>query len=46
MPSSACSPRLVAVNGSSKPSRPSAGRSRCWPISAATPIASPSPIPD
>ncbi|WP_352517719.1 transposase [Mesorhizobium sp. M0046] len=32
--------------GSSMPSRPSADRSRCWPISAATPIASPSPIPD
>ncbi len=45
MPSSACSPRLVAVNGSSTPSHPSAGRSRCLPISAATPIASPSPTP-
>jgi len=39
-----CSPKPAASNGSSTPSRPSAGRNRCWPISAATPIASPSPI--
>ena len=31
--------------GSSTPSRPSAARTRCWPISAATPTASPSPTP-
>ena len=35
--------RCAASNGSSTPSRPSAAPSRCWPISAATPIASPSP---
>ena len=31
-------------SGWSTPSRPSADPSRCWPISAATPTASPSPI--
>ena len=36
--------RCGGSNGSSTPSRRSAGRNRCWPISAATPTASPSPI--
>jgi hypothetical protein len=45
MPSPACLPKRAAGNGSSMPSRLSAVQSRCWPISAATPIASPSPIP-
>ena len=35
--------RCAASTGWSTPSRPSAGPSRCWPISAATPTASPSP---
>jgi hypothetical protein len=38
-PSPACWPRSVASHGSSTPSRPSEGSNRCWPISAATPIA-------
>ncbi len=36
---------LRRSTGWSTPSRRSAGPSRCWPISAATPIASPSPTP-
>ena len=36
-------PAAPASSGSSTPSRPSAGPRRCSPISAATPIASPSP---
>ncbi len=46
-PSPAPSPptarRCAGSTGWSTPSRPSAAPSRCWPISAATPIASPSP---
>ena len=35
--------RCAGSTGWSTPSRPSAGPNRCWPISPATPIASPSP---
>jgi hypothetical protein len=35
--------RFAAPSGSSTPSGPSAGPRRCWPISPATPTASPSP---
>ena len=43
-PSAARLGRAAAASiGSSTPSGPSAAPSRCWPISAATPIASPSP---
>ena len=43
LPSPAACARCAGSNGWSTPSRPSAAPSRCWPISAATPIASPSP---
>ena len=42
-PSPASSTSCGGSSGSSTPSPPSAARSRCWPISAATPIASRSP---
>ena len=44
-PSPAGSRDCAGSSGSSMPSRPSAARPRCWPISAATPTASPSPTP-
>ena len=42
-PSPPTARRCAGSTGSSTPSRPSAAPSRCWPISAATPTASPSP---
>ncbi len=42
-PSRNVSASYVASTGSSSPSRRSVGPNRCWPISPATPIASPSP---
>jgi adenine-specific DNA-methyltransferase len=42
-PSPTASVNSAGSNGWSTPSRPSAAPPRCWPISAATPIASPSP---
>ena len=42
-PSPPTARRCAGSTGWCTPSRPSAGQTRCWPISAATPTASPSP---
>ena len=45
MPSPACSPKSVSLEWVVYAKPPFGGPNRYWPISAATPIASPSPIP-